>query len=103
MMRPANRNIAVPSGERDQKRTQDTQGEADIGQLHSAELVGQSAGDDNENPGKQCGDADRDVALAIGDVQVVAHGRRDVQGRLGKEPEGHDRQTIPKINRLVPS
>jgi len=56
------------------------------------ELVGQAADDDDKYTRKQGGDADRDVALAVGEVQVIARGRRDVQGCLGKEPEGNDRQ-----------
>ena len=75
-MRPVIRKTTVPAGESAIKqRTQNAQGQADVGQLHSTEPVCQPARDDDEDAGEQGGDADRDVGQALADPQLIAHRR----------------------------
>jgi len=58
--------------------------------------TGATACDHNENAREKRRDADRNVADALADPQVIPHRGRDIQRSLSEQPESQDCQDNPK-------
>ena len=72
----------------DQQRADDAEDEPPHQDLHPPDPIGETANDDDEDAREQRRDGHRDVHDVGRDFEVGGHRRRDVEGGLGKQPEG---------------
>ena len=80
---------SVPAGAiADQQRTDDAEDEPPHQNLHPPHPISETSNDNDEDAREQCRDRNGDVHDIGRHCEVGGHRRRNVQGRLGKEPEG---------------